>query len=230
MTPDGDAARLWASLAASFALAIVLAINTSNQAVWTLSYLGGLVFFLLAFTVGAMLKCSKEDLREWALYQNKPRSRWRKMVLMSSGKLSFGGRAGFATILSMASFGLVCALLLIPTAGAATTAPDTFVVYSMSIVGVISSWAFLHVAFALQYATLYYGPGGSTGFDFPGGGEPGIVDFAYFAFTLGTSFAVSDVLVTSSRIRKAVLVHSILAFFYNAAILALVINIVVSAL
>ena len=54
-----------------------------------------------------------------------------------------------------------------------------------------------------------------------------LLDFAYFAFTLGTSFAVSDVEVTDSRMRRSVLGHQILSFFYNAAILTLAINLAV---
>jgi uncharacterized membrane protein len=53
------------------------------------------------------------------------------------------------------------------------------------------------------------------------------MDFAYFAFTIGTSFAVSDVDVTSRAIRRAVLGHQILSFFFNTSILALAINLVI---
>jgi uncharacterized membrane protein len=49
-------------------------------------------------------------------------------------------------------------------------------------------------------------------------------DFAYFAFTVGTSFAVSDVDVTDDTMRRAVLGHQILSFFYNTSILATVIT------
>jgi uncharacterized membrane protein len=45
---------------------------------------------------------------------------------------------------------------------------------------------------------------------------------AYFAFTVGTSFAVSDVDVSADAVRQAVLGHQILSFFYNTSILATV--------
>jgi uncharacterized membrane protein len=45
-------------------------------------------------------------------------------------------------------------------------------------------------------------------------------DFLYFSFTLGTSFAASDVTVTSQAMRWHVMVHSILSFFYNTVVLA----------
>jgi uncharacterized membrane protein len=64
-------------------------------------------------------------------------------------------------------------------------------------------------------------PGGLT---FPGEQSPKQRDFAYFAFTVGTSFAVSDVDVTDGRMRQAVLGHEILSFFYNTSILATVVS------
>lgn len=83
----------------------------------------------------------------------------------------------------------------------------------------------LHTSYALYYASRYYqfkpSPGGLA---FPGEQKPRQIDFAYFAFTIGTSFAVSDVEVTDSTMRRTVLGHQILSFFYNTAILALAIN------
>jgi hypothetical protein len=67
----------------------------------------------------------------------------------------------------------------------------------MAALGVLSAWGILHSSYALHYAYMYYrseeSPGG---LDFPGGKSPKQRDFAYFALTVGTSFAVSDVDVT----------------------------------
>jgi len=52
------------------------------------------------------------------------------------------------------------------------------------------------------------------------------LDFAYFAFTIGMCYQVSDVTVASVRARRAVLLHSIISFTYNTMILALALNIV----
>jgi len=61
--------------------------------------------------------------------------------------------------------------------------------------------------------------------DFPGS-EPDDVDFAYFAFGVGMTFQVADVAVTSKRMRRVVLKHSLFSFWYNLAIIALLINVV----
>jgi uncharacterized membrane protein len=95
----------------------------------------------------------------------------------------------------------------------------------MAALGVISAWGVLHTSYALHYAYPYYrseeSPGGLA---FPGEQNPKQRDFAYFAFTVGTSFAVSDVYVTDDAVREAVLGHQILSFFYNTSILATVIS------
>jgi uncharacterized membrane protein len=90
------------------------------------------------------------------------------------------------------------------------------------------SWALLHTAFTLRYGRLYYREDseGVGGVDFPGKGKPSYFDFAYFAFTIGMCFQTSDVCVSSAQIRKAVLMHAVIAFAYNTAILAFVLNLV----
>jgi uncharacterized membrane protein len=73
---------------------------------------------------------------------------------------------------------------------------------------------------------MYYGDEErSGGLEFPGDKEPGMLDFAYFSFTVGTSFAASDVKVISGRSRRVVLGHTILSFAYNTVLIAIVINV-----
>lgn len=91
----------------------------------------------------------------------------------------------------------------------------------------VLSWVFVNMMFALHYAHEYYaehrGQGG--GLHFPGNDAPNYWDFIYFAFTLGTSFAVSDVSVTSRSIRKTVTAHMIVAFIFNVTMIALTVSI-----
>ena len=53
-----------------------------------------------------------------------------------------------------------------------------------------------------------------------------MLDFAYFSFTIGTSFATSDVKVTSRTGREVVLGHTVLSFAYNTVLIAVVINVI----
>lgn len=103
----------------------------------------------------------------------------------------------------------------------------------LSFVCVFCSWTLVHTLFTLRYAHLYYqgcneddDKAVGSGLNFPGGHEPDYLDFAYFSFVLGMTFQVSDVEVTARKIRRLVLLHGCLSFFYNTIILALSINVI----
>ena len=59
---------------------------------------------------------------------------------------------------------------------------------------------------------------------FPGTDKPDDYDFAYFSFVVGMTFQVSDVQVVDKDVRRLVLLHGLVSFAYNTAILALVVN------
>jgi uncharacterized membrane protein len=96
----------------------------------------------------------------------------------------------------------------------------------LCIIAIVAAWALTHTSYTLRYAHLYYrdddeGEGGLT---FPGERKPDDFDFAYFAYTVGMCFQVSDVSISSPQIRRAVLGQAILSFAYNTVILALALN------
>lgn len=101
---------------------------------------------------------------------------------------------------------------------------------------VVASWTLAHTMFALHYAHHYYGDGPAPGDDdrgglaFPGEQQPDYWDFLYFSFVIGMTCQVSDVQVTSRPMRRLALVHGVLAFFFNAVILALAVNLLASSL
>lgn len=101
------------------------------------------------------------------------------------------------------------------------------------------AWVFTNAMFTLHYAHLYYLPKPGTasdghrhdlgGLDFPKGNPtPDYWDFAYFAFVLGMTFQVSDVTISSRRIRRLALFHAMLAFVFNIAVIALSVSLVAS--
>ncbi|PRP69932.1 hypothetical protein BUE93_14745 [Chromobacterium amazonense] len=98
----------------------------------------------------------------------------------------------------------------------------------LAVLTLLSSWAFTHVMFALHYARAFYAGqarGASGGLEFPGTDQPDYSDFLYFAFIIGTSGQTADVSFTSACQRRTGTVHCVLAFFFNATVLALMINI-----
>jgi uncharacterized membrane protein len=97
---------------------------------------------------------------------------------------------------------------------------------ALCLANVALSWSLTQAVFTLRYAHLYYRDDdeGVGGIDFPGDAAPAYFEFAYLAFTVGTTFQVSDTAVSSSQVRRAVLLHAALSFVYNTAILAFVLN------
>jgi uncharacterized membrane protein len=104
--------------------------------------------------------------------------------------------------------------------------------YAFTALTVIGSWLLVGVLFCFHYAHVYYhAPTGQPPLRFPdedlkpGGLEPDYWDFLYFSFTIAVAVQTSDVTVASRTMRKLVLGHSVLAFFFNLLILGLSINI-----
>lgn len=98
------------------------------------------------------------------------------------------------------------------------------------IVGVWSmllAWGFLHWGFSQIYYQRHYSSDVPL-LRFPATEHPRFVDFVYFAYTLGTSFAASDVEVLSTRLRWTVLWHSVLSYFFNGLIIVLALNTIMS--
>jgi len=106
---------------------------------------------------------------------------------------------------------------------------------TLSVTALLLSWLLIQVLFAFHYARLYYSYHlGTTehraGLRFPGDKEPDYLDFAYYSFVVGMTSQVSDVAVLTRRMRRLTMVHGVLSFIYNIAILAMSINIIGGAI
>jgi uncharacterized membrane protein len=120
-------------------------------------------------------------------------------------------------------------ILLGPAKGLSGTALAKHI--ALAAVTVILSWGITHTVFTLHYAHIFHNADDSghrakqgDGLEFPGKEQPGFMDFAYFSFVVGMTCQVSDVQVTSQRIRRLVLMHGVLSFAFNTIILALTVN------
>jgi uncharacterized membrane protein len=105
---------------------------------------------------------------------------------------------------------------------------------AMTIGALVSAWLLIQTVFAFHYARRYYSsadrePSGRC-LLFPGGHDPDYADFAYYSFVVGMTSQVSDVAVASRSIRRLTMIHGILAFMFNIAVLALSINIFASVI
>jgi uncharacterized membrane protein len=197
---------------AGVALLVILWIVGGGTHLLTLT-LGGWDLLAFAFLTRQMLLMRtgrfaadpEDDVPGWVLSAKSMRVRFGALLLASGAGLSSG--------------------LLIVTLDSLDpdeTAGSFSVVKSLAAVTVVLAWLILHTGYAMHYATLYFHHG--RGLSFPGADIPNFLDLNYFAFAIGAAFATSDVEVTGRPVRHAVLWHSVLSFFYNAAVLGIAIS------
>lgn len=101
---------------------------------------------------------------------------------------------------------------------------------ALALATIVGSWLFMNFAFAIHYAHEFHSirespRGKKARLDFPGEAEPDYWDFLYFAMVIGTTFQTSDVTIHARAMRRTVLVHGMVSFFYNTAVIALTVNI-----
>lgn len=116
-----------------------------------------------------------------------------------------------------------------------TPGSSSGVYLALSLAGVPLGWITLHTIMAFRYAHLFYAKhpgrkaGDAGGLAFPSTSEPGSWDFLYYSFVIGMTAQVSDVQVLSSDMRKVTLWHGVVSFFFNTVIVALAVNVALSA-
>lgn len=101
----------------------------------------------------------------------------------------------------------------------------------LSVIGMLVSWAIVHTLFTFHYAHHYYqkekgDSSNKAALHFPEEKKPDYLDFAYFSFVIGMTFQVSDVEITSRRLRRIALAHALLSFALNTFVVALTINLI----
>jgi uncharacterized membrane protein len=104
----------------------------------------------------------------------------------------------------------------------------------LSVIAILCSWLLTHTVFAIHYAHKYYSKDDdpespsseAAGLDFPDEDRPDYWDFIYFSLVIGMTSQVSDVAISSRSLRRTALVHGVLSFIFNTAILALSMNII----
>lgn len=103
---------------------------------------------------------------------------------------------------------------------------------ALAFATIVGSWLFVHLSFALHYAHEFFHTAKADetgvwrgGIAFPDCDRPDYPDFLYFSYVIGVACATADVNITGRQLRRLAILHCILAFFYNNAVLAMSINI-----
>ena len=113
---------------------------------------------------------------------------------------------------------------------AAKGQPGTILRVALAAGTVVLSWLFVQINYAMHYAHVYYvtedgSPSHKGGLDFGyGDEEPDYWDFVHFAIVIGATSQTADVVFKSKEMRRVGTVHSLVAFGFNTAILATMIN------
>jgi uncharacterized membrane protein len=112
---------------------------------------------------------------------------------------------------------------------------------TFALLSIPLGWFTIHAMTALHYAHVYWmddeetAPGSKSkqkkpvgGLEFTGKERPDGWDFLYFSITVGMTSQTSDTAVSTTQMRRIVLLHSIVSFFFNTVIVAAAVNLAVS--
>lgn len=170
----------------------------------------------VAISLAVFVPASTNQLREFVVPRaRRSRVRW---LLTSS-------EPGVGLAVSSGALAMVAAVWVLPRVGEIAEGVLVQVVTVAGIGLIVGAWASMVVTYAIDYARKHLADGGLA---FPGEPPSGFVDYAYFAVAVSTTFAASDVQVTSPRMRRTVIGHAVVAFAFNVVIVALTIAVIVS--
>jgi len=219
-TPEAHAFAGWDPRQARGRLLLALAVGAVSAS-GVPPELGWTGRFVAGWDAGAIVMLA---LSWWIIARADADETKRRASAEDPGRSVMWGIALLASAVSLfaATVGMHRAKTLSPDLGGSLVA--------MCFVAVAAAWGVTHTAYTLRYAHLYYRDDaeGEGGLVFPCDDKPRDMDFAYFAFTIGMCFQVSDVTIQSPLIRRGVLGHSMLSFAYNTAVVALTLNLVFS--
>jgi uncharacterized membrane protein len=208
-------------------------ISPSSLGVWTARAIAAFVGIVFYFLLPASIDKTTRIVAAWDLavlvlvaegafiiLRSTPESARLRAVAEDPGRIAILAVSIGASLASLA------ASILIMRNESGDTIAGIDVRAILAVAAIFGAWTLLHIAFTLHYARLYYTANDPEPIlDFRGG-PPDDADFAYFSFGIGMTFQVADVEITTSELRRLCLAHQLLAFLYNTAILALVINLI----
>lgn len=94
---------------------------------------------------------------------------------------------------------------------------------------VVISWLFTQIVFAIHYAHVYYraeeeGARHQGALESGDPDEPDYWDFVHFSLVMGATAQTADIVIRSKRICRIATILTLVAFGFNTAILATMIN------
>ncbi|WON93860.1 DUF1345 domain-containing protein [Sphingobacterium sp. Lzh-3] len=137
-----------------------------------------------------------------------------------------GSRLFVSLFIILVTLGCFVSVLMIIVSSKDRELNDAYIII-ICMLAMLASWVLVHTIYTFHYARLYYeNKSNGDGLEFPGDDKPDYIDFAYFSFVMGCTFQVSDVGISSKKIRRVALFHGLLSFALNTFVVALTINII----
>ncbi|GAA3552053.1 hypothetical protein GCM10022197_03770 [Microlunatus spumicola] len=121
---------------------------------------------------------------------------------------------------------IVAVVVALAQAGGGATEATSVALVVLGVLGTMVAWALVNTVYALKYARLHYVDLHEEGFDVKQDAPPTYSDFACLAFTVGMSYAVSDVEPACTAARRKTLPHALLSYFFGTVLIAVAINLV----
>ena len=134
--------------------------------------------------------------------------------------LLLGGGEGPGLAVTLAVVALAGAALLPRLDAFASPGNETLLAGSL-IVAVVMSWFVVVVSYAVHYARTN---AEHPGLRLPDEGPHGFTDYFYFSLTVATTFGTTDVMVTTTRMRRTVAGQSALTFLFTTIIFVLLVT------
>jgi uncharacterized membrane protein len=190
---------------------------------WEVSFLMGWILWLASYLVllGIVIVSANGPMTQERVSKDEPKRM--KLTVLT---------------VSMSIFGTAVVGFLLTAVGKHSLGRSRLLL-TLSVLAVLLAWFDLHTAFGQHYARLYYEgkdihgrpfqEGMRKGFAFPGTDQPTYLDFLYVAFTLALTYSLSDVNVRSELMRRTVLIHSLVSFFFYSMVLAGVLNAIITS-
>ena len=139
--------------------------------------------------------------------------------------------ASLILVIVGAGASLLAVLVLLQTSMKMTGVPKTQAIV-LALSAVVLAWFLIHTVFTIRYAHEFHDePSDKPPLEFPGQEDlPDYLDFAYFAFIIGMTAQTADVNIHGRRMRRTALLHGIVAFAFNTAVVALSIGVLTTLL
>ena len=97
---------------------------------------------------------------------------------------------------------------------------------ALAALTLLDSWLLVPTMFTTHYADMYYSAlDDERPLGFPNTPMPVFWDFAYFSFTIAAACQTADICTNNQAVRKIVVAHTLVSFFFNASILGFAINV-----